>query len=166
MKHVISALVENKSGVLARVSGMFSARGFNIDSLAVGKTDDPAVSRMTIVTEGDERTLEQIIKQLYRLIDVIRVQDITEQDYIDRELILIKVNITSQNRPEIIQIVDTFKGRIVDVSPRTLTVEASGERSKIEAIIKLLSSFGLREIVRTGQIAISRKKEVTIKNNC
>ena len=164
MKHVISALVENKAGVLARVSGMFSARGFNINSLAVGETDDPTISRMTIVSEGNERTLEQIIKQLHRLIDVIKVQDITNQDYISRELALIKVNVTQQNRSEIIQIVDTFEGRIIDVGPQALTVEVAGEQNKVDAIIKLLSSFGLREIVRTGRIAMSRKKEVTLKN--
>ncbi|MEA3560838.1 MAG: acetolactate synthase small subunit [Candidatus Omnitrophota bacterium] len=164
MKHIISALVENKAGVLARVSGMFSARGFNINSLAVGETDDPTISRMTIVSEGNERTLEQIIKQLHRLIDVIKVQDITNQDYISRELALIKVNVTKQSRSEIIQIVDTFEGRIIDVGPQALTVEVAGEQNKIDAVMKLLSSFGLREIVRTGRIAISRKKEVTIKN--
>jgi acetolactate synthase-1/3 small subunit len=163
MKHVISVLVENKFGVLARISGLFSARGFNIDSLAVGETDDPTVSRMTIVTEGDERTLEQITKQLRRLIDVIKVQDITKEDYIDRELALIKVSVTKENRSEIIQIADTFKAKIIDVSPQVLTIEVTGEQSKIDAIIELLSSFGLREIVRTGRIAISRKKEVTIK---
>lgn len=164
MKHVISVLVENKFGVLARISGLFSARGFNIDSLAVGETDDPTISRMTIVTEGDERTLEQIAKQLRRLIDVIKVQDITKEDYIDRELALIKVSVTKESRSEIIQIADTFKAKIVNVGPQALTLEVTGEQSKIDAIIELLSSFGLREVVRTGRIAISRKKEVTIKN--
>ena len=162
MKHVISVLVENKFGVLARISGLFSARGFNIDSLAVGETDDPTVSRMTIITEGNERTLEQITKQLNKLIDVIKVQDITNQDCIDRELMLIKVNAGKKNRAELIQIVDTFKANIIDVNPETLTIEIAGEQSKIDAIMELLASFGIREIVRTGRIAMARKKEVTI----
>ncbi len=163
MKHIISVLVENKFGVLARISGLFSARGFNIDSLAVGETDDPAVSRMTIVSEGDERTLEQITKQLHKLIDVIKVQDITSQDYIDRELMLIKVNADKNNRAELIQIVDTFKAKIIDVNPDSLTIEIAGEQSKIDVIMELLTPFGIREIVRTGRIAMARKKEVTVK---
>ena len=162
MKHVISVLVENKFGVLARISGLFSARGFNIDSLAVGETDDPTVSRMTIVTEGNEGTLEQITKQLYKLIDVIKVQDITNQDYIDRELMLIKVNAGKKDRAKLIQIVDTFKADIIDVNPETLTIEIAGEQSKIDTIMELLAPFGIREIVRTGRIAMARKKEVAI----
>ena len=163
MKHVISVLVENKFGVLARISGLFSARGFNIDSLAVGETDDPTVSRMTIVAEGNETTLEQITKQLHKLIDVIKVQDITNQDYIDRELMLIKVNAGKKDRAELIQIVDTFKAKIIDVNPESLTIEIAGEQSKIDAIMELLVPFGIREIVRTGRIAMARKKEVAIK---
>jgi len=163
MKHVISVLVENKFGVLARISGLFSARGFNIDSLAVGETDDPTVSRMTIVAEGNETTLEQITKQLHKLIDVIKVQDITNQDYIDRELMLVKVNAGKKDRAELIQIVDTFKAKIIDVNPESLTIEIAGEQSKIDAIMELLVPFGIREIVRTGRIAMARKKEVAIK---
>jgi len=163
MKHVISVLVENKFGVLARISGLFSARGFNIDSLAVGETDDPTVSRMTIVAEGNETTLEQITKQLHKLIDVIKVQDITNQDYIDRELMLIKVNAGKKDRAELIQIVDTFKAKIIDVNPESLTIEIAGEQSKIDTIMELLAPFGIREIVRTGRIAMARKKEVAIK---
>ncbi len=163
MKHVISVLVENKFGVLARISGLFSARGFNIDSLAVGETDDPTVSRMTIVAEGNESTLEQITKQLHKLIDVIKVQDITNQDYIDRELMLIKVNAGKKDRAKLIQIVDTFKANIIDVNPETLSIEIAGEQSKIDAIMELLAPFGIREIVRTGRIAMARKKEVAIK---
>ena len=164
-KHVISVLVENKFGVLARISGLFSARGFNIDSLAVGETDDSTVSRMTIITEGNEGTLEQITKQLNKLIDVIKVQDITNQDYIDRELMLIKVNADKKNRAELIQIVDTFKAKIIDVNPKSLTIEIAGEQSKIDAVMELLTPFGIREIVRTGRIAMARKKEVTIKKS-
>lgn len=163
MEHVISVLVENKFGVLARISGLFSARGFNIDSLAVGETDDPTVSRMTIVAEGNETTLEQITKQLHKLIDVIKVQDITNQDYIDRELMLVKVNAGKKDRAELIQIVDTFKAKIIDVNPESLTIEIAGEQSKIDAIMELLAPFGIREIVRTGRIAMARKKEVAIK---
>lgn len=160
MKHVISVLVENRFGVLARISGLFSARGFNIDSLAVGETEDPTISRMTIVVEGDERILEQIAKQLHKLVDVVKVQDLTKEEYIDRELVLIKLKVTSRNRSEVIQIVDTFRAKIVDVNPETLTVEVTGDQSKIDAVMELLSSFGIREVVRTGRIALARKKEV------
>ncbi len=160
MKHVISILVENRFGVLARISGLFSARGFNIDSLAVGETEDPTISRMTIVVEGDERILEQITKQLHKLVDVIKVQDLTKEEYIDRELVLIKLKVTSRNRSEVIQIVDTFRAKIVDVNPETLTVEVTGDQSKIDAVMELLSPFGIREVVRTGRIALARKKEV------
>jgi len=160
MKHVISVLVENRFGVLARISGLFSARGFNIDSLAVGETEDPTISRMTIVVEGDERILEQITKQLHKLVDVIKVQDLSKEEYIDRELVLIKLKVTSRNRSEVIQIVDTFRAKIVDVNPETLTVEVTGDQSKIDAVMELLSPFGIREVVRTGRIALARKKEV------
>jgi len=160
MKHVISVLVENRFGVLARISGLFSARGFNIDSLAVGETEDPTISRMTIVVEGDERILEQITKQLHKLVDVIKVQDLTKEECIDRELVLIKLKVTTKNRSEVVQIVDTFKAKIVDVNPETLTVEVTGDQSKIDAVMELLSPFGIREVVRTGRIALARKKEV------
>jgi len=160
MKHVISILVENRFGVLARISGLFSARGFNIDSLAVGETEDPTISRMTIVVEGDERILEQITKQLHKLVDVIKVQDLRKEEYIDRELVLIKLKVTSRNRSEVIQIVDTFRAKIVDVNPETLTVEVTGDQSKIDAVMESLSPFGIREVVRTGRIALARKKEV------
>jgi len=160
MKHVISVLVENRFGVLARISGLFSARGFNIDSLAVGETEDPTISRMTIVVEGDERILEQITKQLHKLVDVIKVQDLTKEEYIDRELVLIKLTVTPQNRSEVIQIVDTFRAKIVDVNPKTLTVEVTGDQSKIDAVMELFSPFGVREVVRTGRIAVARKSEV------
>ena len=157
MKHIISVLVENKSGVLSHVAGLFSSRGFNIASLAVGETQDPTVSRMTIVVDADERILEQIMKQLHKLIDTIKVQDLTNEDFIDRELVLIKVDAKAQNRSEIMQVANAFRARIVDVSPRSLTIEVTGAQEKISAILELLREFGIKEIVRTGRIAMSRR---------
>lgn len=155
MKQTISVLVENHPGVLARISGLFSARGFNIDSLAVGETEDPSVSRMTIVVEGDERTLEQVKKQLNKLIDVITVQDLTETKFIDRELILIKVNVSSsKDRAQIIEIAETMKANVADLGLHTITIEAVGETSHVENLIELLRQFGIKEIVRTGKIAM------------
>ncbi len=163
MKHTISVLVENHFGVLAHVAGLFSARGFNIDSLAVGETDDPTVSRMTIMAHGDERIIEQIIKQLNKLIDVIKVQDLTEEETISRELVLIKVNATSAGRSDILQIVNTFRAKVVDVNPHSLTVEVTGTEEKIDAMLELLRPFGIKEVVRTGTIALARKSELTLK---
>lgn len=157
MKHIISVLVENKFGVLARVSGLFSARGFNIDSLAVGETEDPSVSRMTIVVAGDDRILEQVTKQLHKLVEVIKIQDLTKDDFIDRELVLVKVNATGAKRSEVMQIVDIFRAKIVDVNPKSVVVEMTGDQNKIKALINLLSSFGIKEIVRTGRIAMARR---------
>ncbi len=162
MKHTISVLVENHFGVLARVAGLFSARGFNIDSLAVGETHDPSVSRMTIVAHGDERILEQVIKQLDKLVDVIKVEDITDDDMIDRELVLVKVNADASNRTEIMQIVNTFRAKIVDVNPKTMTIEVTGNESKIDAMLELLGHMGIRETARTGLIALSRRKELFV----
>ncbi len=156
MKHTISVLVENKSGVLAHISTLFSARGFNIGSLAVGETDDPAISRMTIVLDADERILEQVIKQLHKLIDVIKVQDLTGQNFIDRELVLVKVNATPTTRAQIMQIVDIFRARIVNTSSRTLTIEITGDTEKIKGMLELLREFGVKDIVRTGKIALAR----------
>ncbi len=156
MKHTISVLVENKPGVLARVAGLFSRRGYNIESLAVGTTEDPAVSRMTIVASGDDLVLEQITKQLYKLIDVIKVFDIPKEAAVERELILLKVSCTEKTRPEIIEIVDIFRGRIVDVSEGSVTIEMTGEESKVDGIEKLLKKFGIKELVRTGKIALQR----------
>lgn len=156
MKHTISALVENHSGVLSRVSGLFSARGFNIDSLTVGETEDPSVSRMTIVVDGDERTLEQVKKQLNKLIDVITVLDLTKTRFIDRELALIKVATSSpKDRTEIIEIAETMKAGVVDLGAHMITVEATGETQKIDKLIESLRQFGIKEIVRTGKIAMS-----------
>lgn len=156
MKHTIAVLVENRFGVLARISGLFSARGFNIDSLTVGETEDPSVSRMTIIVDGDERTLEQVKKQLNKLINVITVSDFTNKDFIDRELILIKVNASSKGRSQIIEIADTLKANVVDVSSRALTIEFSGDSKNIKTILELLRPFGIKEIVRTGRIAMAR----------
>lgn len=158
MKHTISVLVENRFGVLARIAGLFSSRGFNIDSLAVGETEDPTVSRMTIVVEGDEKILEQVVKQLNKLIDTIKVIDLTREDFIDRELILVKVHAPASTRSEILQIVDIFEARIIDVKPTTVTVEVTGNQHKIKSILGLLKGYGIREMVRTGRIAISRAK--------
>ncbi len=163
MKHTIAVLVENHFGVLARVSGLFSARGFNIDSLTVGETQDSTISRMTIVVNGDERVLDQIMKQLNKLIDVIKVVDLTKDDTIDRELLLVKVNATPATRADIIQIVNTFRAKIVDVNPKSLTIEVTGTESKLDAMLELLSPFGLTELVRTGLISMSRKNELVFK---
>ena len=164
MVHIVSVLVENQFGVLSRISGLFSARGFNIDSLAVGETDDPSVSRMTIAVHGDAKVLDQIMKQLNKLIDVIKVSDLSSDDMIDRELVLIKVTADAKSRPDLMQIVNTFRGKIVDVSPESLVVEVSGNKSKIDAILELLRPFGIREVVRTGTIALSRKFELRLND--
>lgn len=156
MKHTITVLVENKYGVLARVASLFSAKGYNIDSLSVGETIDPEVSRMTIVVTGDDMILEQIVKQLRRLIDVIKVIDLTQGMFIDRELVLIKVNADPSTRSDILTIVDIFRGNIVDVSPKSYTIEVTGDRDKIDALLSLLTPFGIREIARTGKVAMSR----------
>ncbi len=156
MKHTISVLVENKVGVLSHAAGLFSSRGFNIDSLAVGETHDPTISRMTIVVDADERILEQIMKQLRKLIDVIKVQDLTGEDFIDRELVLVKVDAKPQNRSQIMQVASTFRARVIDVNPKSLTVEVTGDKAKINAILELLREFGIKDIVRTGRIAMSR----------
>lgn len=160
MKHIISVLVENHFGVLAHVSGLFSARGFNIDSLAVGETEDPTVSRMTIAAHGDDQVIEQIMKQLNKLIDVIKVQDLTQEEMIERELVLVKVGATAATRAELMQIANTFRAKVVDVNPKWFTIEVTGSQSKVDAMLELLRPFGLREVVRTGTIALSRKSEL------
>lgn len=162
MKHVISALVENHSGVLARVTTLISGRGFNIDSLAVGETHDPQVSRMTIVIVGDDRVLEQVIKQLLKLIDVIKIEDIQEDDKIDRELMLVKVEADSRSRLDVMQIVNTFRAKIVDVNPKSLVIEVTGNESKVDAMLELLVPFGVKEVVRTGLVAMSRRTSLII----
>lgn len=155
-KHTISALVENHFGVLCRIAGLFSSRGFNIDSLSVGETEDPNISRMTIVVRGDDSVLEQVVKQLNRLIDVIRVIDITQGTFIERELTLIKVKADPTTRTEIIQIAEVFRSSIVDVSAHSLTIEVTGRRDKVQAIIGMLTPYGIEEIARTGTVALLR----------
>ncbi|OFX15099.1 MAG: acetolactate synthase small subunit [Armatimonadetes bacterium RBG_16_58_9] len=156
MQHTVTVLVENKPGVLARVSGLFARRGFNIESLAVSITDDPTVSRMTIVVSGDASTLEQINKQTNKLIDVIRVIDYSEVPIVDRELALIKVTARAGKRAEIMQITDVFRAKIIDISQTTFTIEVTGSVEKVDAIERLLSPFGIQEVVRTGKIAMAR----------
>jgi acetolactate synthase-1/3 small subunit len=155
-KHTISVLVENRFGVLARVAGLFSSRGYNIDSLCVGETDNPTISRMTIVARGDDKILEQIIKQLNKLIDVIKVNDLTTENHIERELVLLKVSTEGKKRSEIMEIVDIFRAKIIDVAPKTLTIEVTGDEDKIQAITSLFKPFGIKEFIRTGKIAITR----------
>lgn len=159
-KHTLSVLVENHAGVLSRVAGLFSRRGFNIDSLAVGVTEDPNISRMTIVVDGDDYTVEQVTKQLNKLIDVIKIRQLHPDDSVSRELALVKVNANSTTRAEIVQIVDIFRAKIVDVSKNTLTIEMTGSGSKIAAFEDMLRQFGIKEMVRTGLIAIERGNQV------
>ncbi len=156
IKYTLSVLVENHFGVLARVSGLFSARGYNISSLAVAETEDPSVSVMTIVVDGDERVIDQVKKQLNKLVDVIKVKDLTEQGHVSRELALVKVVVDSIKRREIIEIADVFKGRIVDISHDSLTIEVTGDSYKIDAIIGLLKVYEIRELARTGRVALLR----------
>jgi len=156
MKHIISALVENKAGVLAHIAGLFSARSFNIDSLTVGTTDDPAVSRMTIVVDGDEAILEQIRKQLGKVIDVLKVVDMSGKKYVERDLALIKVNAPPARRPEIVSLIEVFRGRVVDISARDMVIEVSGPEAKIEACVDLLRPYGIKELVRAGVVAMLR----------
>ncbi|HHW13767.1 MAG TPA: acetolactate synthase small subunit [Firmicutes bacterium] len=157
MKHTISVLVANHPGVLARVAGLFSRRGFNIDSLAVGETEDPAYSRMTIVVQADERQLEQVTKQLHKLIDVLKVSDLTREDAVSRELVLLKVFVAdAAKRTEILQIVDIFRAKVVDVAENSLMVEITGDEGKVEGLIQLLRPYGIREMMRTGKIVLTR----------
>jgi acetolactate synthase-1/3 small subunit len=156
MRHSISVLVENQFGVLARIAGLFSGRGFNIDSLSVGETIDPSVSRMTIVVKGDERILEQVMKQLNKLINVIRVVDLTKEEHVGREMVMIKVTANKDDRAEVLNITDIFRGKIVDVGPDTYTIEITGDENKINAIINLLKPFGIKEIARTGKVCMGR----------
>ena len=158
-RHVISVLVENKPGVLARIAGMFSGRSFNIHSLAVAPTVDTHYSRMTIVTEGNKQIIEQIIKQLRKLINVVKVQDLTQGEYVDREMILIRVKASAGKRAELLRITDIFRGKVVDVTHDTITLEVSGAQGKIEAILELLTPLGIIDLIRTGTIAIPRGKK-------
>jgi acetolactate synthase I/III small subunit len=157
MRHTISVLVENKFGVLTRVAGLFSGRGYNIDTLNVAPTADPTASRMTIVTRGDDATVDQIVKQLNKLVDVIKVHDFREGEFVDRELVLVKVSVDSKTRAEVMQITDIFRAKIVDVQPKSLTVEVTGDESKVEKLLSLLKTFGIIELTRTGKVALPRK---------
>jgi acetolactate synthase I/III small subunit len=156
MQHTISVLMNNRFGVLSRVSGLFSSRGFNIESLNVAQTSDPSVSHMTIVTRGDNAKVEQVTKQLNKLVDVIKVIDLTEEKFVDRELLLVKMNAEPRVREEILRIVDLFRAKVVDVSPHAYTIEITGDEGKIAGFLNLLTPLGIKEIVRTGRIAISR----------
>ncbi|MBI5055141.1 MAG: acetolactate synthase small subunit [Nitrospirae bacterium] len=157
MRHTISVLVENKFGVLSRISGLFSGRGYNIESLSVGETIDPAISIMTIVTTGDDLVVEQITKQLNKLIDVIKVVDFMEIDHVEREMVLIKIAPRKEDKAEALQLAEIFRGRIVDSGPSTYTIEITGEEKKISAFIDLIKPFGIKEFVRTGKVAIGRE---------
>ncbi|TDO92264.1 acetolactate synthase small subunit [Halanaerobium saccharolyticum] len=156
MTHILSVSVLNKPGVLTRIAGLFSRRNFNIESLNVGKTENPEISRMTIVVNGDEKVLEQVTKQLHKLINVLKITELDKNSIVERDLILIRVKCTRKQRSEIIQIADTFRAQIVDVAPDSLMIEATGTEDKLEALTELLRDFGIAEFVRTGTVALSR----------
>lgn len=156
-RHTIAIIVENKFGAFNRIAGMFAAKGYNIDSMTVGPTEEEGLSRMTIVTRGDDQIIEQITKQLNKLIDVIKVIDLTFESFVERELVLAKVHTTAETRPEIMQIAEIFRAKVVDISPRTLTLEATGSQQKVDAIIKMLKPFAIKEIARTGRVALKRE---------
>ncbi|HMH51542.1 MAG TPA: acetolactate synthase small subunit [Candidatus Acidoferrum sp.] len=162
-KHTVAVLVENKFGVLSRVAGLFSARGYNIESLSVGETLDPTVSRMTLVVRGDEFVIEQVMKQLHKLIDVIKVSDLTDDSHVERELVLIRVNAEPQHRAEVLRTADIFRAKVIDVTPLSFTLEATGEEGKLEALIELLRPMGIQEIVRTGKVAIARGPKTRVR---
>jgi len=161
MHHVITLLVENEFGVLARVSGLFSGRGFNIESLCVAETLDPNVSTMTVVTRGDDQIIEQVLKQLNKLVSVIKVVDLIDKDFVERELVLIKVNATRENREEVLRVADIFRGKVIDVGAKTYTLEVTGDEKKINAILALLKPLGIKELVRTGHVAMVRGSKAT-----
>ncbi|MEK6797224.1 MAG: acetolactate synthase small subunit [Spirochaetota bacterium] len=156
-KHVIACLVENHFGVLARIAGLFSARAFNIDSLTVGETEDPTVSRMTVVVLGDEKVMDQVKKQLNKVIDVIKVLDLSSKNFIDRELALVKIHATKDTRPAILQLIEVFEGNVVDITQKVVTAEITGATQKIEAFIDVVKPYGIMEMARTGKIALARE---------
>ncbi len=156
MRHVITLLVENEFGVLARIAGLFSGRGFNIESLSVAETLDPTISTMTIVTRGDDAIIEQVIKQLNKLIPVIKVVDLIDKEFVEREMVLVKVSTTAQTRDEVLRITEIFKGKILDVGNKTYTIEVTGDEKKINALLALLKPLGIKELVRTGRVAMAR----------
>jgi acetolactate synthase I/III small subunit len=156
MKHIISALVQNKPGVLAHVAGMFAARAFNIDSLAVGRTDNPSLSRMTIVVVGDDRVLEQVRKQLAKIVTIVKVQDFVGQDVVARDLMLISISAPAEKRPEVLALIEMFNAKVVDIGPKFVMVEVAGPESKIEAFIEAAQPYGVKNVVRTGTVAMAR----------
>ncbi len=160
MKHTIAVIVENKSGALTRIAGLFSRRSFNIDSLSVGATDNPDYSRMTITVHGDRDVLEQVIKQLSKLINVIRVSELEPGESVERELAIVKVNADKETRSEIMQIVNIFRAKIIDVSQRSMIIEVTGDEEKIDAMVQLLRQFGIKEIARTGKVSMVRGAKV------
>jgi len=160
MKHLISVEVENRFGILARIVSLFSARGFNIDSLTVGETEDPTISRITIVVPGDNQVIEQVIKQLRKLIDVIKVVDLTQEETITRELVMVRVNARGRDRDEIMRLVEIFRARIVDVHAESFTIEVTGGEEKINGILTLLKPFGMKKLIRTGKIAMIREGKI------
>ena len=164
MKHIISALVENKPGVLAHVAGMFAARAFNIDSLVVGRTEDPALSRMTIVVIGDDRVLEQVRKQLAKVVPVVKVQDFAGQPVVARDLMLISISAPPDRRPEVLSLIEMFKGKVVDIGQKFVMVEVSGPEEKIEAFINMCRPFGIKSVARTGTIAMPRQAPLEAKS--
>jgi acetolactate synthase-1/3 small subunit len=160
MKHIISALVENKPGVLAHVAGMFAARAFNIDSLVVGRTEDTQLSRMTIVVIGDDKVVEQVRKQLARIVPVVKVQDFVGQPVVARDLLLISISVPPEKRPEVFSLIEMFRGKVVDIGPKTLMLEVSGPESKIEAFINVCRPYGIKNVARTGTIAMPRQAKI------
>jgi acetolactate synthase-1/3 small subunit len=156
MRHVICAQVENKPGVLAHIAGLFSGRGFNIDSLTVGRTENPALSRMTIVVTGDDAVLEQVRKQLGKLISVLKITDFSGKGLVERDLMLIRVNVPPVKRPEVTALVEIFHGKVVDIAPSDMVVELSGPEAKIDAFVEMVQPYGIKEMVRTGIVAMSR----------
>lgn len=160
MKHTLSVLVEDEAGVLTRIAGLFARRGFNIESLAVGPTETVGISRIIMVVPGDNDSIEQLTKQLYKLINVLKVNNITQTPCVERELILVKVNASASNRVEVIELAQVFRARIVDISEETVTIEVVGDPGKIVAIVQMLNKFGLKEVARTGKIALVRESGV------
>jgi len=156
MRHVITLQVENEFGALARIAGLFSGRGFNIESLSVAETLDPTVSSMTVVTRGDDTIIEQVLKQLNKLVPVIKVVDLIDKDFVEREMILIKVSATPHTREEVLRVVEIFRGKVVDVGTKTYTIEVTGDEKKIDAILNLMKPLGIKEMVRTGRVAMVR----------
>jgi len=164
MKHVLSTLVQNEPGVLAHVAGMFAARGFNIDSLVVGRTEDPELSRMTIVVIGDDRVLEQVRKQLGKIVTVVKIRDFAAVDFVERDMMLIRVHVPPEKRPEVAEIVSLFRGRVVDVSRMSIMIELSGTEDKLEAFIDLVRPYGIRELARTGVLAMQRGEQKKVSS--